>query len=74
MALRTIMRNTVDTFLDWYLSRKLDKVLREYHLVKIIHLLRGQLDNDILPVVLLLFIIDKIQTKLILLEICIALL
>lgn len=48
LALRTIMRNTVDTFLDWYLGRKLDKVLREYHLVKIIHLLRDALffDND----------------------------
>lgn len=48
MVMRTVVRNTVDTFLDWYLGQKIEKVLQEYHLVKIIHLLRDALffDND----------------------------
>lgn len=42
MVMRTVVRNTVDTFLDWYLGQKIEKVLQEYHMVKIIHLLRGK--------------------------------
>ena len=39
---RILIRNTVDTFLDWYLGRKLDMLTNEHHVVHIINLLYGK--------------------------------
>lgn len=48
LSLRSVLANTFNFFLEWYLSHKLEKVLQEYHIVKIIHILRDALffDND----------------------------
>ena len=38
---RLLIRNTVDTYLDWYLGTKLDLLMNEHRVVHIIHLLQG---------------------------------
>ena len=38
---RQLVRNSVDTYLDWYLGTKLDELANEHRLVRIIHLLQG---------------------------------
>jgi len=38
---RVLIRNTVDTYLDWYLGTKLDMLMNEHRVVRIIHLLHG---------------------------------
>ena len=42
MTVRMLGRNTLDTYVDWYLGYKLGVVTQEHRLVKIIHLIRGQ--------------------------------
>jgi len=39
---RLLIRNTVDTFLDWYLGTKLDLLMNEHQVVRIIRLLHGR--------------------------------
>jgi len=41
MMIRIVLRNTFDTFLDWYLGYRLERVIEEHRVTKIIHLLRG---------------------------------
>jgi len=41
LMVRVLIRNTVDSFLDWYLGYKLDLLLNEHRVVHIIHLLQG---------------------------------
>jgi len=38
---RQLVRNSVDTYLDWYLGTKLDELANEHRLVRIIQLLQG---------------------------------
>ena len=44
LSVRILFRNTIDTFLDWYLGTRLDRALQEHRIVRIIHLLRGVYD------------------------------
>jgi len=41
LLVRVLIRNTVDTYLDWYLGTKLDMLMNEHRVVRIIHLLHG---------------------------------
>ena len=41
LMVRLLIRNTVDTYLDWYLGTKLDQLANEHRVVRIIHLLQG---------------------------------
>jgi len=41
LMVRVLIRNTVDTYLDWYLGTKLDMLMNEHRVVRIIHLLHG---------------------------------
>ena len=41
LTTRLLGKSTVDTYIDWLLGNKLDAVLVEHRLVKLIHLLRG---------------------------------
>ena len=43
MVGRVAARNTLDTYVDWFLGHKLDSVLQEHRAVKIINLLKGRL-------------------------------
>ena len=47
-AMRMLAKHSIDTLIDWYLGYRLDKVLVEHRLVKLIHLLRDAIffDND----------------------------
>ncbi|ESO00147.1 hypothetical protein HELRODRAFT_83318, partial [Helobdella robusta] len=49
LSLRMLLRNTIDTYLDWYLNRKLQQALTEHYVVKIIHLLRDAIFYDTDP-------------------------
>ncbi len=39
--MRPLVKHSVDTFVDWYLGYRLDRVLVEHRLVRLVHLLRG---------------------------------
>jgi len=41
LTVRVLIRNSVDTYLDWYLGTKLDMLMTEHRVVHIIHLLQG---------------------------------
>ncbi len=39
---RSLVKHTVDAWVDWYLGYRLDRVLVEHRLVKLVHLLGGK--------------------------------
>jgi len=41
LVARLLVRNTVDSYLDWYIGKKLELLMNERQLERIIHLLHG---------------------------------